>query len=90
MLIQRWRRRAAGGVEEHEDLSRTGLLRFNQLLWNYPGWYNQKRPHHSLGLRPPLTALNDACLPESQNVVGVIHLQNIVDLRSTLSCIGTH
>ena len=53
-------------VEEHEDLLWTDLPRFNRRLWDYLARYNRERPHHGLGLRAPLAALNDACPPESR------------------------
>ena len=52
-------------VEGDEDLMWTDLPRFNRRLWDYLGWYNRERPHHSLGLRAPLVAMNDARPTES-------------------------
>ena len=46
-------------------LLRIDLPRFNQRSWDYLSWHNRERPHHSLGLRPPLAVMNDAGPPES-------------------------
>ena len=52
-------------VEGDEDLLWTDRPRFNRRLWQYLGWYNRERPHHSLGLRAPVAAMSQACVPES-------------------------
>ena len=53
-------------VEGDEDLLRTDRPRFNRRLRQYLGWYNRERPHHSLGLRTPVAAMSQACVPESR------------------------